>query len=336
MMPRPFDLRPPILLTPFTIFMLRQILSRPVFWANSARFASTNSQRPRNEQLVVDLVKELEASNSAHASSGGAIEGAVKLGDERHARPDLERLRVVPKDMSFYMENPPYEEVMRTLNTLLQRHINLPTVAQEDYQGSKWKAVWENDGKFRKRDFRAFSDLATRLDMIDPQLMPSEVEHVLDHLRSQGSDSSSNQPNRPKIPPLDQNGIASAVGRRKTSNARVQVVRAKEDTVGQVLINGAPLTDYFPNLIHREKITYPLRVIEASGAFNIFATVQGGGITGQADAVANAIGLALRMHNPLLGLRLKKAGCIKPDLRQKERKKPGLAKARKAYTWVKR
>ena len=82
-------------------------------------------------------------------------------------------------------------------------------------------------------------------------------------------------------------------------------------------------------------VLYPLRLTGLEGRFGIYATVSGGGISGQAEAIMYGIAKAILKYNPDLRT-LKKAGLLKRDAREKERKKYGLMKARKAYRWSKR
>ncbi|KAI0358368.1 ribosomal protein S5 domain 2-like protein [Trametes cingulata] len=103
-----------------------------------------------------------------------------------------------------------------------------------------------------------------------------------------------------------------------------------------ILVNNIPLADYFPNLSDRERIVRPFRVAGLIGAFNVFALVRGGGSTGQSGALALGIAKGLAAHVPEVEPLLRKAKMLKRDPRMVERKKTGRAKARKAYTWVKR
>ncbi|KAI0780120.1 ribosomal protein S5 domain 2-like protein [Fomes fomentarius] len=103
-----------------------------------------------------------------------------------------------------------------------------------------------------------------------------------------------------------------------------------------ILINNIPLAEYFPHVDDRERVVRPFRVAGLIGAFNVFALVRGGGTTGQSGAVTLGIAKALAAHAPEAEPILRKAKLLKRDPRMVERKKTGRAKARKAYTWVKR
>lgn len=321
-------------------FGLRTVVRLPSL---GIRWASTAPDPAKRlgpiEQKVYELVNDLEQSSRTQTAEEIKALKPVSYGDAAHVRPDLERTRVVPRHMAFYMSNPRHEEVVRRLEQLVLRYINLPTVDPKNYKSSKWINPAEEESGTTRRltgpQKRIFSDLVRRLDRIDPQLIPREVESVLACLRSdsQGSGQAANQR---KVKTLDEQGRAIAVGHRKSASARVILVRAQDDQVGQIYVNGRSIEEAFPTFTHRQCILYPFRVVDAVGKFNVWATVQGGGSTGQADSVAHGVAQALVVQNPLLRSRLNRASLLKRDLRVKERKKPGLAKARKAYTWVKR
>ncbi|WFD27536.1 37S ribosomal protein S9, mitochondrial [Malassezia nana] len=148
---------------------------------------------------------------------------------------------------------------------------------------------------------------------------------------------------------IDEHGRAYARGRRKESSARVWMVRIKDGVpAGQILVNNAPLHTYFLRTAHREQVTWPLKLAGVLGMYHVFAIVRGGGASGQAGAIAHglanalvaALGAAEGEQAADIQARvrhvLSKDGVLLRDPRMVERKKPGLAKARKAYTWVKR
>jgi len=106
--------------------------------------------------------------------------------------------------------------------------------------------------------------------------------------------------------------------------------------VSEVLINNTPLSRYFVNTADREKVILPFKVTGTIGKYNIFAIVRGGGTTGQAGAVAHGIAKGLSALFPQGKALLQQAELLRRDPRMVERKKTGLAKARKRYAWVKR
>jgi len=121
-------------------------------------------------------------------------------------------------------------------------------------------------------------------------------------------------------------------GRRKTAKARVFLRPGS----GQVKINDRSFEDFFPNRVLRMVVRQPLLATETDEKFDIFATVTGGGATGQAGAMRHGISRALLEYNAELRERLKAAGLLTRDPRKKERKKYGQKGARARYQFSKR
>ncbi|WP_410625341.1 30S ribosomal protein S9 [Amycolatopsis sp. cmx-8-4] len=127
-------------------------------------------------------------------------------------------------------------------------------------------------------------------------------------------------------------GNAQTVGRRKEAVVRVRVVPG----TGEFKLNGRTLEEYFPNKVHQQLIKDPLVLVEKPDAFDIFANLHGGGVSGQAGALRLAIARALIEVDADDRPALKKAGFLTRDARATERKKYGLKKARKAPQYSKR
>jgi small subunit ribosomal protein S9 len=125
---------------------------------------------------------------------------------------------------------------------------------------------------------------------------------------------------------------ASAVGRRKTSVARVLLQPGN----GQITINGQPLEQRFPRGTHQALITLPLRVTNRLGSYNVLAKVIGGGVSGQAGALLHATARALLKLDENTKQTLRENGLLTRDPREKERKKYGLKRARKRPQYTKR
>jgi len=123
-----------------------------------------------------------------------------------------------------------------------------------------------------------------------------------------------------------------AVGRRKTSSARVILRPGK----GDWSVNGRALEDYFPRATLRTRITEPFAVADAEGRFDVFVRVNGGGLTGQADAVRLGVARALLQVDEDVRPALRSRGLLTRDSRKVERKKPGRPKARKRFQFSKR
>lgn len=126
--------------------------------------------------------------------------------------------------------------------------------------------------------------------------------------------------------------LVQATGRRKEATARVRL----RDGSGQVSLNGRALESYFPTMATRLRVLEPLQVTQTQGRFDVDVTVEGGGVSGQADAVRLGIARALIGVDPDLRPTLKKAGMLTRDARVVERKKYGLRKARRAPQYTKR
>jgi len=191
------------------------------------------------------------------------------------------------------------------------------------------------------------------------------VADIIEMFRKGSEDLSSKR----KPVKFDEYGRTYTTGRRKTSTARVWIIPAKQqrqaasseptlDPESQlkylldgnppkpqtpqtpipstVLVNNLPLASYFPLPVDREKVIRPLKLIGVLGGYNVFALVRGGGTTGQSGAIAHGIAKGLAAHEPQMTDVLRKAKLLRRDPRMVERKKTGLAKARKRYTWVRR
>ena len=124
-----------------------------------------------------------------------------------------------------------------------------------------------------------------------------------------------------------------AIGRRKSATARVRLFPGGD---GTIIINERPLQEYFCIEAMIANIQNPLKVTETENRFNISVKVKGGGIRGQAGAIGLGIARALLKVDPELRPTLRRGGFLTRDARVKERKKPGLRRARKAPQYTKR
>ena len=131
---------------------------------------------------------------------------------------------------------------------------------------------------------------------------------------------------------LDNKERAYATGKRKNSIARVWLKRGS----GEININGKPLDKYFSRPVLQMIVNQPLDVINADNSYEIMASVKGGGLSGQAGAIRHGISKALSLYDQSNRPSLKKVGFLTRDPRVVERKKAGLAKARRSYQFSKR
>ena len=133
-------------------------------------------------------------------------------------------------------------------------------------------------------------------------------------------------------PHLDNKERSYATGKRKNSIARVWLKKGN----GKISINGKSISEYFSRPVLQMIVNQPLEVIQSVGNYDILATVKGGGLSGQAGALRHGISKALSLYDSGLRLSLKKVGFLTRDSRVVERKKAGLAKARRSYQFSKR
>jgi small subunit ribosomal protein S9 len=126
--------------------------------------------------------------------------------------------------------------------------------------------------------------------------------------------------------------LVQSTGRRKRAVARVRVRTGS----GTVTVNGREMDEYFPSRTHRMQVLEPLRLTETAEVYDVDITLHGGGPTGQAGAVRMGIARALCALDGDLREPLKRAGFLTRDSREKESKKYGLKKARKAPQYSKR
>lgn len=126
--------------------------------------------------------------------------------------------------------------------------------------------------------------------------------------------------------------LVQATGRRKSSVARVRLY----DGTGKIVLNGRALNDYFPEASFRIRVMEPLKIVDLEGRYDVHAKLEGGGMTGQSDALRLGISRALVAVDPELRPALKSEGLLRRDARRVERKKYGLRKARRAPQFTKR
>ncbi|NIY72907.1 30S ribosomal protein S9 [Marivivens donghaensis] len=136
----------------------------------------------------------------------------------------------------------------------------------------------------------------------------------------------------PREPVRDELGRSYATGKRKDAVARVWIKPGS----GKIVVNGKEMPVYFARPVLQLIVRQPFGVAGVEGQFDVFATVTGGGLSGQAGAVKHGISKALQLYDPSLRGALKAAGFLTRDSRVVERKKYGKAKARRSFQFSKR
>ncbi|KAK3070845.1 37S ribosomal protein S9, mitochondrial [Teratosphaeriaceae sp. CCFEE 6253] len=252
--------------------------------------------------------------------------------NDRREETDLRTLRIVPASPSYFTATPQYTDDFLHLTQLLRRHQLLPLLPPGQAPRVAWKTISQYKTELaepvRSKGFNALLDLLKRLNYIHPSLIPDEVSETLEKFKRDV------QPylNDPKPITVSAYGVSIAVGRRKSSSAKVYLVEG----TGECMINGRPLSMYFGRLHDRESAVWALKTTQRLDKYNIWALTKGGGTTSQAEAITLAAAKALLAHEPDLKPALRRAGCVTRNPKRVERKKPGKLKARKMPAWVKR
>ncbi|KAF2492040.1 hypothetical protein BU16DRAFT_467308 [Lophium mytilinum] len=251
---------------------------------------------------------------------------------EEQAQKLLKRLRVVPASASYFSAKPEATDDFVTLDTLLRKYSTLPVVPAGHAPRVAWKGLHHYKVKVNEpigpARYARIVAILHRLNHIHPALMPEEVTTAMARFKRDINPHDI----KPRPSVIDEWGRSKGVGRRKTSSAVAWLVEGE----GEVLINGQTLAQKFGRLHDRESAVWALKSTQRLDKYNIFGLVKGGGVTGQAEAMALAVAKALLVQEPALKPALRRAGVVTRDPRKVERKKPGRIKARKMPTWVKR
>ncbi|KAI0849911.1 37S ribosomal protein S9 [Daldinia vernicosa] len=261
----------------------------------------------------------------------GRLEAAIARNPDA-AQLDVAHVRPMPLSPSYFSRHTQFNDSFVLVQDLARKYGRLPFLPP----GQAPRVAWKTKEQYRlavgeavkARDYAACIALAKRLNQIHPDLMPEEVQQGLRPFKR----DINFYLNRAKPIPIDRFGRSHGVGRRKSSVARAWLVQG----TGEVLVNGKTLNDAFGRVHDRESALWGLKVMDRMDKYNVWALVEGGGTTGQAEALAMAVSKALAVHEPALKTPLKKAGCLTRDPRKVERKKAGHVKARKMPAWVKR
>ena len=160
----------------------------------------------------------------------------------------------------------------------------------------------------------------------------SDIKSLDDLKSAVGSVAPAAEAAAPRVALRDKLGRSYATGKRKNAIARVWVKPGS----GKVVVNGKEMAVYFARPVLQMILKQPFTVANVEGQFDVFATVAGGGLSGQAGAVKHGISKALQLYEPSLRGALKTAGFLTRDSRVVERKKYGKAKARKSFQFSKR
>lgn len=204
--------------------------------------------------------------------------------------------RIVPASPAYFSGSPKFIDHLLNLERILAKYASLPTVAPSEAP----RMAWFKLAQFRDfvgepvptKKYKNLIKILQRLNRIDPALAPEEVRSTLNTFLRPGNPYA----NKPVPATVDEMGRARGKGKRKESSAVVYLVEGE----GEVMVNGKNLVDVFPRLHDRESALWPLRCTQRLDKYNVWATVKGGGVTGQAEAITLAVARALLVHEPAL------------------------------------
>jgi small subunit ribosomal protein S9 len=205
-------------------------------------------------------------------------------------------MRLVPDSPSYFTGSPHFIDNLLSLRTLLRKYETLPVVEPSQAPRVAWRTLVEYRNMVGETvaasKYQKIIRLLQRLNQIHPSLLPADVQSALDYYKRDINP----QLNKAKPILIDRFGRALGAGRRKASVARAWVVEG----TGEVLINGKSLAEAFGRVHDRESAIWALKATERIDKYNVWALVEGGGTTGQAEALTLAVAKALLAHEPLL------------------------------------
>jgi small subunit ribosomal protein S9 len=240
----------------------------------------------------------------------------IQFGDEpsgggrKGGKNSLRNLRIVPASPSYFSAKPTFTDDFLSLSALLRKVATLPTIPTAEAPKVAWKTIDQyrimTNEPVKTQRFHKMLHLLRRLNCIHPTLMPDEVVQAM--LRYKKASQPGDVIPAPGV--IDELGRAKGVGRRKTSSAVAWLVEGE----GEVLINGKSLSQFFGRLHHRESAVWALKATHRLDKYNLFGLVQGGGLTGQAEAMTLAVAKALLVHEPALKPALRRGMSNTPSL----------------------
>lgn len=326
-------------------------------YRSSVPFLSSGARKYATEAEPTEAVKaepvEAAKPEPVETASPEPVEVVKAAPEIDFTKFKLAPARIVPASPSYFSGSPRFIDHVLRIEALQTSLSAYPLVDASEAPRMAWLKL----AQFRDfvgepvpvKKYKGFLKILQSLNRIAPGDKPAYVTNALSTFLRPGNPYLTQHKPRE----VDEMGRARAKGKRKESTAVVQLVEGE----GEVLVNGKSLVEVFQRLHDRESALWPLRVTDRLDRYNVWATVHGGGVTGQAEAITLAVARALLLHEPGLKPSLRKgtlytifmsayleiitnnwftAGVITVDARRVERKKAGHVKARKMPTWVKR
>lgn len=261
---------------------------RPAIGSVPAARPLTRGLQTETGDIDASALKELEKSGALNIASIMAAP-ELQLSQIRYARP-------VPVSASYFTRTPQFNDDHVRVLSLLRKHEHLPTISASEMPRIPWKNLDDFRGitgeQIKASQFGRGLAIAKRLNSIHPDIMPEEVK---DAVRAWTRDMNPFL-NQPKPIHVDKFGRAVGVGKRKEAVARAWLVEG----TGEVLVNGKPLTEAFGRIHDRESAVWAMFATNRMDKYNVWALVEGGGPTGQAEAMTLAVAKGLMAHEPAL------------------------------------
>ena len=210
--------------------------------------------------------------------------------------PNAQNARVVPASPSYFTGRPDFTDNLLSLQTLLRKYQTLPTVPPNQAPRVAWRTVSQYrllvGEPIRASRYHQVIEILKRLNLIHPSVVPADLQEAMKIYKRDVDPYAVIK--RPSI--IDEDGRACAVGRRKSSSAKVYLVLGE----GEVLVNGKSINSVFGRIHDRESALWALKATGRVSKYNVWALVSGGGTTGQAEALALGTAKALLVHEPAL------------------------------------
>lgn len=257
-------------------------------------------QRPTFQLSIRTLNTE---SASTDASTEASTEAFTKFEESAAAVKAIaipfqgvKHVRAIPSTPSYFSRDRKFNDLYIQISQLLTKYHHLPTISTSEAPPFTWMKLKEMRDELgepiKAAHYAKVLRVAKRLHLIEPSLMPDHVTVALERFKRTVNPYT----NMPKPITVDAYGRAVGVGKRKESTARAWVVEG----TGEVLVNGKTLSEAFGRVHDRESAIWALQATQRLDKYNVWALVEGGGVTGQAEAITLAVAKALIAHEPAL------------------------------------
>lgn len=256
---------------------------------------------PPARQIIHATTKHFSTSPKVHAQESIKAAEPIRyiypdprLDAEDAPKPHFARL--LPTSRSYFTAQPSFVDNFLRLQALDLKYSSLPRIDPADMPRVAWDTLADYKNVYgeniRAGKYARLLGVLNRLNRIHPSMMPQAVEEAIKPYKRQIDPFV----NIAKTKTVDKFGRGLGAGRRKTSTARAWLVEG----TGEVLINGKTLAEAFSRVHDRESVIWALKATNRIDKYNVWGLCNGGGTTGQAEALALAVGKALLVHEPAL------------------------------------